>query len=152
MLFRSPLGFLKQSIAGTLAKALGRRVEIDDVSLTLFPQPAFALSGVTISEDSRAGIEPFAYADALDAQVNVLGIFGASNKFSRIRLTGATLNLVKTDAAGASGDASGPWNVQYLLGSTASADEFGPTKFRIQRSRPPNWPSSFSTARLAAAK
>ena len=35
-----PLGFLKQSIAGTLAKALGRRVEIDDVSLTLFPQPA----------------------------------------------------------------------------------------------------------------
>ena len=77
-------------------------MEIDDVSLTLFPQPAFALSGVTISEDSRAGIEPFAYADALDAQVNVLGIFGASNKFSRIRLTGATLNLVKTDAAGAS--------------------------------------------------
>ncbi|MEQ1946070.1 MAG: AsmA family protein [Bryobacteraceae bacterium] len=118
-----PLGFLKPGIAGSLAKALGRRVDIDDVSLTLFPAPAFALSGVTISEDTRAGVEPFVYAEAVDAQVNLLGIFGGRQIFKRIRLTGATLNLVKTDVPGGPpGGASGPWNVQYLLGSAPLAE------------------------------
>ncbi|MEQ1885931.1 MAG: AsmA family protein [Bryobacteraceae bacterium] len=118
-----PLGFLKPGIAGSLSKALGRRVDIDGVSVTLFPVPAFALNGVTISEDARAGVEPFVYAETVDAQVNLLGVVGAGQKFTRIRLTGAALNLVKTDAPGGpAGAASGPWNVQYLLGSAASAE------------------------------
>jgi hypothetical protein len=118
-----PLGFLKPGIAGALTQSLGRRVEIDGVSLTLFPSPALALNGVSISEDPRAGIEPFAYAETVDAQVNPLGMLGARRKFSRLRLTGATLNLVKTSARGGSnGEPNGPWNVQFLLDSADPAD------------------------------
>jgi len=118
-----PLGFLRPGIAGALARALGRQVEIDGVSLTFFPAPALALSGVTIHEDPRAGIEPFAYAENVDAQVNLRGLLGGRRKFSQLRLTGATLNLVKTDAVASSSDsAEGQWNVQYLVGSAGAAD------------------------------
>lgn len=115
-----PLDFLSPEIAGALAHALGRRVEINGVSLTLFPAPALALSGVTIHEDSRSGIEPFTYAENVDAQVNLLGLVGGRRKFSRLRFTDASFNLVRT--ADASGGTGGRWNFQYLLDSMATAD------------------------------
>ena len=126
-----PLGFLRTGIAGALAQALGRQVEIDSVSLTLVPAPALALSGVTIHEDPRVGVEPFVYAESVDARVNLPGLLRGRKRFSQLRLTGATLNLVKTDrasssapvAGGASSDsAEGQWNVRYLLASAAAAD------------------------------
>ena len=53
----APVGFLKGPMERALARGLGRRVEIDGVSLTLFAGPGFSLSGVTIHEDPRAGID-----------------------------------------------------------------------------------------------
>jgi len=101
------LPFLRPTLQQALANRFGRRVDIDDVSLTLFAGPGFALSGVTIHEDPRAGIEPFIYAPTADARIDLLGLIAGRRGFSSLRLANATLNLVKTDA--------GPWNFQYLL-------------------------------------
>jgi hypothetical protein len=104
-----PLPFLRPSLEQALAKRLGRRVDIDEVSLSLFTGPGFSLSGVTIHEDPRAGIEPFVYAGTVDARVDLLGLIAGRRGFSSLRLADATLNLVKTGA--------GAWNFQYLFDS-----------------------------------
>ena len=107
-----PLPFLRPGMERALARRLGRRVEIDEVSLSLFGGPGFALSGVTIHEDPRAGIEPFAYAQTVDARVDLLGLLAGRRGFSSLRLGDATLNLVRTRA--------GEWNLQYLLNAPLS--------------------------------
>ncbi len=107
-----PLPFLRPSIEGALARRLGRRVDIEEVSLSLFGGPGFSLSGVTIHEDPRAGIEPFAYAQTVDARVDLLGLLAGRRGFSSLRLADATLNLVRTRA--------GEWNLAYLLNARLS--------------------------------
>jgi hypothetical protein len=107
-----PLPFLRPGIEQALARRLGRRVDIDQVSLSLFGGPGFYLSGVTIHEDPRAGIEPFAYAQSVDARVDLLGLLAGRRGFSSLRFGDATLNLVRTQA--------GEWNFQYLLNARLS--------------------------------
>ena len=68
----APVDFLKFPIERALERGLGRQVQVDRVSLTLFSGPGVSLDGVTIHEDSRAGIEPFAYANTLDARLSLL--------------------------------------------------------------------------------
>jgi hypothetical protein len=107
-----PLPFLRPGIEQALARRLGRRVDIDQVSLSLFGGPGFSLSGVIIHEDPRAGIEPFAYAQSVDARVDLLGLLAGRRGFSSLRFGDATLNLVRTRA--------GEWNFQYLLNARLS--------------------------------
>ena len=106
-----PTDVLRPSIERAMQRALGRKVEIEAVSLTLFPgplpRPGFALKGVTIQEDPRAGIEPLAYVGSLGASIRVLSLFQRRLEFSSLNLSEATINLVKTSA--------GPWNFQFLL-------------------------------------
>jgi hypothetical protein len=101
-----PLSFLRPRVERALSGKLGRRVEIGNVSLTLFTGPGLALSNVTIHEDPRAGIEPFVYAETADARVDLLALIQGRRGFSSLRLVDATLNLVKTE--------TGVWNFQYL--------------------------------------
>ena len=61
-----------------------------------------SLEGVTIEEDSRAGIEPFAYANILDARFNLLALLRGRLEFSSLHLNDAAFNLVKPPDA--------PWN------------------------------------------
>ena len=61
----APVDFLKAPLERALERGLGRKVEVDAVSLTLFSGPGVSLDGVTIYDDPRAGIEPFAYANTL---------------------------------------------------------------------------------------
>jgi hypothetical protein len=109
-----PADLLRAPIQRALERGLGRKVEIGSVHFTLFPgwtpSPGFTLDDVTIHEDSRAGIEPFAYVDSLGASVRLLSLFKHKLEFSSLNLGGQTvnINLVKTS--------SGPWNFQYLLG------------------------------------
>ena len=69
-----PLNFLRPGVERALGRGLGRRVDIDNVYLTALPAPGCSLDGVTIHEDPRAGIEPFAYVQTLDARVAWLGL------------------------------------------------------------------------------
>ena len=109
----APVDFLKTPIERALARGLGRKVEVDQVSLTLFSGPGVSLDGVTIHEDSRAGIEPFAYANTLDARISLLALLRGRLEFSSLDLNDATFNLVKPAGA--------PWNFQMLLSQTSAA-------------------------------
>lgn len=102
--------FIRPRIARALERGLGRKVVVGPVHLNLFTGPGFTVEDVTIHEDPRAGIEPFAYVEKLEARVQLLSLLRHRLEFSSLRLGGNTsINLVKTDA--------GPWNFQYLLDS-----------------------------------
>jgi hypothetical protein len=115
----APVDFLKAPLERALERGLGRKVEVDAVSLTLFSGPGASLDGVIIHDDPRAGIEPFAYADTLDARISLLGLLRGRLEFSSLHLNDATFNLVKPDDA--------PWNFQMLLHQSAPAAASLPT-------------------------
>ena len=115
----APVDFLKTPMERALAHGLGRKVEVDKVSLTLFSGPGVSLDGVTIHEDGRAGIEPFAYANTLDARINLLSLLRGRLEFSNLDLNDATFNLVKP--------AGVPWNFQMLLSQASPPPTRNPT-------------------------
>ncbi len=113
-----PAAFLRARVEAALSRSLNRAIEIGDIRFTFFPAgpvpgPGFALENVTIHEDPRAGIEPFAYMQELGASVRVLSLLGGSLELSGINLGNASINLVKTE--------SGLWNFQYLLNGLKDA-------------------------------
>jgi hypothetical protein len=108
-----PASLFQPAVIRALERELGRKVEIGEVHLSLFGMPGFTVDDVTIHEDPRAGIEPFAYVSSLGADVSVLALLHRKLEFSTIRLGDASINVVKTDL--------GPWNFQFLLGSPAAA-------------------------------
>jgi hypothetical protein len=115
--------FARPKIARALERGLGRHVVVGPVHFNIFTGPGFTVDAVTIQEDSRAGIEPFAYVGSLDARVQLLSLFRHKLEFSSLRLDDASINLVKTDA--------GPWNFQFLLNSApASAGAMPAIKMR----------------------
>jgi acetolactate synthase regulatory subunit len=118
--------FARPKIERALERGLGRHVEVGPVHFNLFTGPGFTVDDVTIHEDPRAGIEPFAYVGTLEARVRVLSLFRHKLEFSSLRLDEASINLVKTDA--------GPWNFQFLLSSApASAGAMPAIKMREGR-------------------
>jgi hypothetical protein len=119
--------FARPRIERALERGLGRRVEVGKVYFNLFTGPGFTVEGVTIYDDPRAGIEPFAHVWQLDARVNVLSLLRRKLEFSSLRLGESTdINLVKT--------AAGPWNFQLLLGSApALAGSMPAIKMRTGR-------------------
>jgi len=115
--------FVRPQIARALERGLGRHVEVGSVHFNLFTGPGFTVDAVTIHEDPRVGIEPFAYVGTLEARVRLLGLLQHKLEFSSLRLDEASINLVKTDA--------GPWNFQFLLSSApASAGAMPAIKMR----------------------
>lgn len=107
-----PAAFLRTRVEAALSRSLNRAINIGDIRFTFFPAgpvpgPGFALENVTIHEDPRAGIEPFAYMQELGASVRVLSLLGGDLELSGINLGNASINLVKLN--------DGQWNVQYLL-------------------------------------
>jgi AsmA protein len=118
------IDLFRPKIARALERGLGRRVEVGPVHFNLFTGPGFTVDDVTIHEDPRAGIEPFAYVPTLEARVQLLSLFRRRLEFSSLRLgDNASINLVKTDA--------GPWNFQFLLSNApASAGAMPAIKMR----------------------
>src|SRR5580704_13248387 len=105
--------FVRPKIARALERGLGRPVEVGPVHFNLFTGPGFTVDEVTIQEDPRAGIEPFAHVGTLEARVQLLSLLRHRLEFSSLRLDEASINLVKTDA--------GPWNFQFLLNSAPAS-------------------------------
>lgn len=102
--------FMRPRIERALERGLGRKVEVGKVYFNLLTGPGFTVEDVTIYDDPRAGIEPFAHVWELEARVNLLSLIRRKLEFSSLKLGESTdINLVKTEA--------GPWNFQMLLGS-----------------------------------
>lgn len=116
--------FVRPKIERALERGLGRHVEVGPVHFNLFTGPGFTIDDVTIHEDPRAGIEPFAYVGTMEARVRLLSLLQRKLEFSSLRLDEpVSINLVKTDA--------GPWNFQFLLSSApASAGAMPAIKMR----------------------
>ena len=106
--------FMRPRIERALERGLARKVEVGKVYFNLFTGPGFAVEDVTIYEDPRAGIEPFAYVGLLEARVRLTGLLAHRLEFSSLRLDEASINLVKTG--------EGPWNFQFLLSSAPAAE------------------------------
>ncbi len=101
-------------IQDALERALNRRVTVQKVRFNLFTGPGFTIEGVTIEDDPRVGIEPFAYVETLEARVRLASLWGRRLSFSNLRLKEIpTLNLAKND--------SGVWNFQLLLDQAPGA-------------------------------
>jgi uncharacterized protein involved in outer membrane biogenesis len=96
-----------RSIKNTLESWLGRRVDFGAVHFTLFSGPGFSLEDVTIHEDPRYGLEPFAHATALDARLRIDKLLRGQIRFSSLRLIEPSLNVVKRS--------DGTWNVLELV-------------------------------------
>jgi len=94
-------------LRAALESSLGRKVEFQSVHLTLFSGPGFALENVTISEDPRYGLEPFAYVPTLEARVRLDKLLLGQLRLSSIRLVDPYLNLVK--------QSDGTWNVVEMV-------------------------------------
>jgi hypothetical protein len=94
-------------IRAELESSLGRRVDFDGVAFSLFSGPGFSLRNVTIYEDPRYGLEPFAYVSTLEARVRLDKLLLGKVRFANLRLVEPSLNLVKRS--------DGTWNVVELV-------------------------------------
>ncbi len=94
-------------IQAALQNSLGRKVTFDKVYYTLFSGPGFSLEGVSISEDPRYGIEPFAYVPTLEARLRLDQLLFGRISFTSLHLVDPSLNLVREE--------DGTWNVQQLV-------------------------------------
>lgn len=82
-------------IRQTLESTLGRQVHFEEVHFTVFSGPGFSLENVTIGEDPRFGLEPFAYVPTLQARIRLDKLLVGQIQFSSFRLIEPSLNLVK---------------------------------------------------------
>ncbi len=94
-------------IQGAIEESLGRKVAFEEAYFSVFSGPGFSLRNVTISEDARYGIEPFAYVPTLDARLRLDKLLAGKLRFASLRLVDPTLSLVKS--------ADGTWNVVQLV-------------------------------------
>lgn len=87
--------------------ALGRKIQFSKVRLSLFSGPGFSLEDVSIAEDPRYGLEPFAWVPTLHASVRIDKLLLGRFQLSTLRLEEPSLNLVKRS--------DGTWNVVELV-------------------------------------
>lgn len=94
---------IREALEGSLA----RRVDFRKVHFALFSGLGFSVEGVTIHEDPRYGIEPFAYVPTLQARLRIDKLLFGHIQFSSLRLDEPSLNLVKRN--------DGTWNIVELI-------------------------------------
>jgi uncharacterized protein involved in outer membrane biogenesis len=95
------------SIQNVLEETLGRKIEIGRVRFSLFAGPGFTLERVTIEEDPRYGLEPFAFIPTLEVRVRLDKLLMGQIRPLGLRLVDASLNLAKSD--------DGTWNAVALV-------------------------------------
>jgi hypothetical protein len=95
-------------IQQTLETTLGRTIHFESVHFTFFSGPGFSLQNVTIGEDERYGLEPFAFVPVLQAHVRLDKLLVGKIQFSSLRLVEPSLNFVKRSDE--------TWNVVELVG------------------------------------
>jgi hypothetical protein len=94
-------------IREALEASLGRKVDFHAGHFALFSGLGFSLDAVTIHEDPRFGIEPFAYVPTLQARLRIDKLLVGRIQFSSLRLVEPSVNLVKrSDRA---------WNIVELV-------------------------------------
>lgn len=97
----------RRQIQTALEQALGRRVEIGEITLRLLPAPGFQMENVVVGEDPAFGAEHFAYMTSMQARVRLRALWTGQVQLASLTLAEPSLNLVK--------NAQGKWNFETLM-------------------------------------
>ena len=115
---------LRTRLAHSIGLALGREVEIGEVSLRLLPQPGFDLRNFVVHDDPGFGAEPMLRADEVTATLRLSSFLHLRSllqghfEIARLDLSQPSFNLVR--------NADGHWNVENLL-ERAAKNPVAPT-------------------------
>jgi len=104
--------YFKNRIERALESALGRKVTIETTHYSLFTGPGFTIDRVSIEEDPKIGIEPFAYVKEVSARIDLLSALTGKLEFSSLRLVEPEINFARSE--------DGTWNVQLFLNRTSA--------------------------------
>jgi len=118
---------LKERIAGSIAVALQRQVEIGSVHIRLLPQPGFDLGNFVVHDDPAFSAEPVLRAQEVTAFLRLSSLLRGRLEISRLSLTEPSLNLTR--------NGEGRWNIENLLEHTAKT-AVAPTSKTRSESRP----------------
>jgi hypothetical protein len=125
-LVRPGVSRLKARIANSISGAVARPVEIGSVHLRFLP-PGFDLKNLVIYEDPAFGAEPMLRAPEVTATVRLTSLLRGRLDISRLELTEASLNLVRTT--------DGRWSWEALL-ERAARSPLAPTAKSKSEARP----------------
>jgi AsmA family len=94
-------------IERALEASLGRRVTFSAAHFTLLTGPGFSLDNVSIQEDPKYGLEPFAHVPQLEVRLRLDKLLLGHIAVANLRLLQPSLNLVQRS--------DGSWNVVELI-------------------------------------
>ncbi len=97
----------RRQIQSALERALGRRVEIGEITLRLLPAPGFQMQNVVVAEDPAFGAEHFAYMTSMQARLRLRTLWTGQVQLASLILQEPSVNLVKNPA--------GQWNFETLV-------------------------------------
>ena len=124
---------LRTRLAHSVGLALGRQVDIGEVSLRLLPQPGFDLRNFVVHDDPEFSAEPVLRADEVTATLrlssflHLRSLLRGQCEIARLNLSEPSFNLVR--------DANGHWNVENLL-ERAAQNPVAPTAKPRGEARP----------------
>jgi hypothetical protein len=124
---------LRTRLAHSIGLALGRQVEIGEVSLRLLPQPGFDLRNFVVHDDPEFSAEPVLRADEVTATLRASSFLHPRSllrgqfEIARLNLSEPSFNLVR--------NADGHWNVENLL-ERAAKNPVAPTAKPKGEARP----------------
>lgn len=112
-LIRPGAGSLRGRISNSIGQALGKRVEIGNVHLRLFPRAGFELDDVVIHDNPEFGAEPLLRSPDVTAWLRVTSLLRGRIEISSLSLKNPSVNLTRS--------AQGKWNLQDLVERTRNS-------------------------------
>jgi len=106
-LFRPGVYQLRNRIAGSIGRALDRRVALDNVHLHLLPRPSFDLEGLVIYDDPAFSDEPMIRAPEVSAAIRFRSLLRGRIEIAKLSATEPSINLVRNN--------EGRWNLSNLI-------------------------------------
>jgi hypothetical protein len=106
-LFRPGVYKLRSRIAGSIGRALDRRVALDNVRLHFLPRPSFDLEGLVIYDDPAFSAEPMIRAQEVSAAIRLRSLLRGRLEIATLSATEPSINLVRNN--------EGRWNLASLL-------------------------------------
>jgi len=105
--FRPGVNALRSRISGSIGRALGRRVELDNVRLRFFPRPGFDLEGLVIYDDPAFSAEPMIRAQDVSAAIRLRSLLRGRLEIATLSASEPSINLVRSG--------EGRWNLASLI-------------------------------------
>jgi hypothetical protein len=113
LLWRPGADQFRSRLEQSLGSALGRKVEIGNVSLQILPRPGFSLSDLSVRDDPEFSLEPILRAEEVSATLHPSSLWRWRIEIATLSFKDASLNLVRR--------ADGRWNVEPILERAAHA-------------------------------